>query len=222
MGDFMLKTVQGAWANFFGPSSNDQLVALLRQISSIGLECSAHFRKTQGSDVPSIIEYERKADRVVDRIHEMLDNSFIMRFDIPDSMKLTNELDDVIDGMRKVALHIDAYHTFLSKMRPEALELMTLGGDMLVLLDQMLAMLAEPRLVLARVREIHDKIDAMESQADKIVAVHERKLVEEFSVPGATGLGFIAWHQLFHLLEQITDDANHCAGLILSLARKEA
>ena len=62
----------------------------------------------------------------------------------------------------------------------------------------------------------------MESQADKIVAVHERKLVEEFSVPGANGLGFIAWHQLFHLLEQMTDDANHCASLILSLARKEA
>ena len=35
-------------------------------------------------------------------------------------------------------------------------------------------------------------------------------------------LGFIAWHQLFHLLEQMTDDANHCAGQILSLARKEA
>ena len=51
----MLKIMQGAWATFFGPSSNDQLVKLLREISSIGLECSAHFRKTQGADVPSII-----------------------------------------------------------------------------------------------------------------------------------------------------------------------
>jgi hypothetical protein len=62
----------------------------------------------------------------------------------------------------------------------------------------------------------------MESDADMIVARHERKLVEEFSAPGMNGLGFIAWHQLFHLLEQMTDDANHCASLILSLARKEA
>ena len=218
----MRNTMQGAWAAFFGPSRNDQYAALLRQISQLGLECARHFRQTQGRDLVGTIEFERRADRIVDQIHEILDNSFIMRFDIPDAMRLTDELDDVLDGMRKVALHIDAYQRFVSEMRPEALELMTLGGDMMVLLDQLVAMLAEPRLSLARVREIADKIDDMESQADKIVAVHERRLVEEFSTQGSQTLGFIAWHQLFHLLEQITDDANHCAGLILSLARKEA
>ncbi len=218
----MLKFVQSAWANMFGVSGNDRYAASLRQISKIGLECSVHFRATQGKDVAGTIEFEHKADRVVDEVHELLDNSFIMRFDIPDAMRLTDELDDVIDGMRKVALHIDAYQKFLGQMRPEAIELMSLGGEMLVHLDSLVAMLAEPRLSLARVREVVDRIDEMESHADKIVAVHERKLVEEFSVPGAVGLGFIAWHQLFHLLEQITDDANHCASLILSLARKEA
>ena len=218
----MQKIVQGAWASLFGPSQNDRYVALLRQISAIGLECASHFRATQGRDVPAIIEFERKADRVVDQIHETLDNAFIKRFDISDAMKLTDELDNVIDGIRKVALHNDAYQTFHSQMRPEAIELMTLGGEMLVRLDKLLAMLAEPRLTLTKVRETADEIDAMESKADTIVAVHERKLVEEFSKPGAIGLGFIAWNQLFHLLEQITDDANHCAGLILSLARKEA
>ena len=218
----MLKSMQGAWANLFGPSRNDQYAALLKQISVIALACAEHFRKTKGQDLAGIIDFEHKADRVVDEIHEMLDKSFIMRFDIPDAMRLADELDDVVDGMRKVALHIDAYHTYLSQMRPEALELMAIGGDMLVLLDTLVSMLSEPRLTLARVREVANKIDEMESQADKIVAVHERKLVEEFSVPGANGLGFIAWHQLFHLLEQMTDDANHCASLILSLARKEA
>ena len=218
----MLKSMQGAWANLFGPSRNDQYAALLKQISVIALACAEHFRKTKGQDLAGIIDFEHKADRVVDEIHEMLDKSFIMRFDIPDAMRLADELDDVVDGMRKVALHIEAYHTYLSQMRPEALELMAIGGDMLVLLDTLVSMLSEPRLTLARVREVANKIDEMESQADKIVAVHERKLVEEFSVPGANGLGFIAWHQLFHLLEQMTDDANHCASLILSLARKEA
>ena len=218
----MLKSMQGAWANLFGPSRNDQYAALLKQISMIALACAEHFRKTKGQDLAGIIDFEHKADHVVDEIHEMLDKSFIMRFDIPDAMRLADELDDVVDGMRKVALHIDAYHTYLSQMRPEALELMAIGGDMLVLLDTLVSMLSEPRLTLARVREVANKIDEMESQADKIVAVHERRLVEEFSVPGANGLGFIAWHQLFHLLEQMTDDANHCASLILSLARKEA
>jgi uncharacterized protein Yka (UPF0111/DUF47 family) len=92
---------------------------------------------------------------------------------------------------------------------------------MLKHVDTLIAMLAEPRLSLVRVRDVANRIDEMESTADRIVANHERTLVEEFSASGASVLGFIAWHQLFHLLEQMTDDANHCAGLILSLARKE-
>ena len=115
-----------------------------------------------------------------------------MRFDIPDTMRLTDELDDVIDGMRKVALHIDAYKLYLAHMRPEAHVLMALVGEMLVHVDTLVAM-SKPRLSLARVREVANWIDEMEkSRADKIVADHERKLVEEFSLPGASELGFIA------------------------------
>jgi uncharacterized protein len=218
----MRKIAERAWSTLFGPSHNDQYAALLKQVSSIALDCAEHFRKSNGQDLAGTIDFEHKADRIVDQIHELLDNSFIMRFDIPDAMRLADELDDVIDGMRKVALHIDAYRMFLVNMRPEALELMALAGDMLVQLDSLVAMLAEPRLSLAKVRDVADTIDEMESKADKVMASHERKLVEEFAAPGANALGFIAWHQLFHLLEQMTDDANHCASLILSLARKEA
>lgn len=218
----MRKAVQGAMAAFFGPSRNDQFAALLKQVSEVGLACAKHFGETQGQDVAGIIEFEHRADRIVDQIHELLDNAFIMRFDIPDAMRLTDELDDVIDGMRKVVLHIDAYKLYLANMRPEAVALMRLGQEMLVEVDKLIAMLSEPRLVLARVREVANRIDEMESQADRMVAAHERKLVEEFSSPTTKTLGFIAWHQLFHLLEQMTDDANHCASLIVSLARKEA
>jgi uncharacterized protein len=218
----MAGIIGSAWATLFGPSHNDQYAVLLKRVSDIALECAEHFRRTKGQDLNGTIDFEHKADRIIDEIHELLDNSFIMRFDIADAMRLADELDDVIDGMRKVALHIDAYQIFLKETRPEVEQLMTLGGNMLVQLDKLVIMLGEPRLVLSQVREVADQIDAMESDADMIVARHERKLVEEFSAPGMNGLGFIAWHQLFHLLEQMTDDANHCASLILSLARKEA
>ena len=218
----MRKTLQDAWANLFGPSRNDQLAVMLKQVSMLALECAAHFRRTNAQDTAGIIDFEHRADRVVGEIHELLDNSFIMRFDIPDTMRLTDDLDDVIDGMRKVVLHIDAYKIYLSQIRPEAVELMTLAGEMLVKVDQLVSMLAEPRLSLARVRIIADSIDDMESKADGLTSASERMLVEEFSRPNANVLEFIAWHQLFHLLEQMTDDANHCASQILSLARKEA
>ena len=44
----------------------------------------------------------------------------------------------------------------------------------------------------------------------------------EYSPAGANRLEFLAWEKLYNLLEQVTDDANHCAKLILSLARKES
>jgi uncharacterized protein len=218
----MKKTIQGALANLFGPSRNDQYAALLKRLADIAQECAVHFRETNGQDSQGIIAFEHQADKVVADIHELLDNSFIMRFDIPDAMRLTDVLDDVIDGMRKVVLHIEAYKLYLSQLRPEAHELMEVAAEMLVHVDKLVMMLAEPRLSLARVRAEADIIDELESKADRLVSGYERQLVDEFGGGGKDVLAFIAWHQLFHLLEQITDDCNHCARQILSLARKEA
>jgi uncharacterized protein len=218
----MKKTIQGALANLFGPSRNDQYAALLKRLADVAQECAAHFLTTNGQDAQGIVAFEHRADKIVAEIHELLDNSFIMRFDIPDAMRLTDVLDDVVDGMRKVVLHIEAYQPYLWQLRPEAHELMTLAAEMLVHVDKLVMMLAEPRLSLARVRAEADIIDEQESKADRLVSGYERSLVDEFGGGGKDVLGFIAWHQLFHLLEQITDDANHCARQILSLARKEA
>jgi len=133
----MKKTIQGALANLFGPSRNDQYAALLKRLADIAQACAVHFRKTNGQDAEGIIAFEHQADSVVDEIHELLDNSFIMRFDIPDAMRLTDVLDDVVDGMRKVALHIQAYKPYLSELRPEAHELMEVAADMLLHVDKL-------------------------------------------------------------------------------------
>lgn len=218
----MSKSSRFAVGSLFGPSRSDHLVELLKDLSRTALECAALFRATKGRDAKGIIAIEHKADRIVEQIHELLDNSFIMRFDIPDSMKLTDNLDDVVDGMRKVALHLEAYAPFVSELSNDAMGVFELGEEMLRDIDLLIAMLAEPRLSLPRVREVTNRIDAAESKADKLVADQERKLVAEYAAPGANAIGFIATHQLFHLLEQMTDDANHCANMMLSLARKEA
>ena len=214
--------IKGAFSLLFGPSRNDQFIALLKQLADVVVQCSRHFLETKGQDLDGIIDYEHKADAIVDEIHEILDNSFIMRFDIPDSMKLTDDLDNVIDGMRKVAIHMDVYKTQIQSLRPEAAELMQIGDKMVSQLQDLVHMMGDAKLILSKVRDTARLIDEGEGQADKLVANMERKLVAEFGTPGANALGFIAWHQLFHLLEQMTDDANHCAKLILSLARKEA
>ena len=216
-------TIWDAVSSFFGPSKNNTRFAeLLQQLAAVAVECAAHFKKTEGRDLERIIDFEHEADRIVDQIHELLDDAFILRFDIPDSMELTDELDNVIDGMRKVAIHLDIYQGQIKQLKPDAIELIAIGERMVIAVQGLVAMLSEPRLDLGRVREAANAIDAAEAEADRLGAQAERRIVAEYSPPMANRLEFLAWQKLYQLLEQVTDDANHCARLVLSLARKEA
>lgn len=218
-----MKTIwDAALGRFFGPSHNDRFAELMGRLARTSVECAKHFRATQGQDLAGIIDFEHRGDAIVDEIHEILDNSFILRFDISDAMSLADELDNVLDGMRKVAVHIDIYQPILAKLRPDALELLAVGERMQGILADIVGMLAEPRLSLPRVRELATKVDEDEAVADKLAAAAERRLVTEYAAPGANRLEFIAWEKLYRLLEEMTDHANHCAKLVVSLARKEA
>ena len=216
-----MKSKQWALGNLFGPSNDARFAELINQLSGVVGECSRHFIESGGRDLDGIVDFEHRADAIVDAIHELLDNSFILRFDVLDSMKLTEDLDNVIDGMRKVAIHMDVYKLHLQELRPEAVELMRISDRMVQSLQRLVGMLGGPKLVLSKVRDISRSVDEAEAEADRLVSDMERRLVEEYSQPTASTIGFIAWHQLFHLLEEMTDDANHCARHILSLARKE-
>ena len=218
-----MSTIWDAVTRFFGPTKNNTRFAeLLLALAGVAVDCAAHFRQSGGRDLQTIVDFEHKADDIVRAIHELLDNAFILRFDIPDSMELTNELDNVIDGMRKVATHLDIYHAQIGDLKPDSKELIEIGGRMVGAVHDLVAMLSEPRLVLSRVRERAKAVDLAESEADQLVAQAERRIVAEYGKPGSNTLEFLAWQKLYQLLEDITDDANHCARLILSLARKEA
>jgi uncharacterized protein Yka (UPF0111/DUF47 family) len=214
--------LQGIFAGLFGPSHNDRFAELMIALADKTVECAKHFNKTDGQDLQGVIAYEREGDALVDQIHEILDNSFIMRFDIADAMRLADELDNVLDGLRKTAMHIDIYKKLLTQQNTDAKELFVVTERIITRLRDVVAMLKEPRLKLPKVRELATEIDEFESDADRIVALAERRLVGEYSPPGANRLEFLAWNRLYNLLEEATDHANHCAKLVLSLARKEA
>ena len=217
-----MATIWEAVGRFFGPSQNDRFAQLLAQLADTAVACASHFRETGGQDLPAIIDYEHRGDAIVDEIHELLDNAYILRFDVADCMRLTDDLDNVIDGMRKVAIHIDIYRPIVVPLRPDALELFAIGERMMRGVRDLVAMLSEPKLSLTGVRDLARPIDEAEAEADRLVAAAERKLVTEYAAPGANRLEFIGWDKLYQMLEQMTDEANHCAKLILSLARKEA
>lgn len=218
----MRTKIEGMFAGLFGPSQNDRFAALMTELANKAVECAVHFNKTDGRDLAGVIAFEREGDKLIDQIHEILDNSFILRFDIPDAMRLADELDNVLDGLRKTAMHIDIYKALLTKQNQDFKQLLIVVEKIITRLRDLVMMLAEPRLKLARVREVATEIDNYESEADQIVALAERRIVGEYSPAGANRLEFLAWHTLYQLLEDATDHANHCGKLVLSLARKEA
>src|SRR5215475_1691817 len=161
-----MRSIWEAFARFFGPGQNTKFAELLLELADTAAACAAHFRRTGGEDLPGIINFEHDGDAIVARIHELLDNAFILRFDIADCMRLTDDLDNVIDGMRKVAMHIDIYKPVLAPLRPEAMELFAVGERMMSGVRQLVLMLGLPRLSLPAVREVVSAIDRAESEAD--------------------------------------------------------
>lgn len=209
-------------ARLFGTTANDAFESHLLRLAEVGVECAAYFCETGGQDLPGVVAFEKRADKIVDAIHEEIDNSFIMRFDPPDALRLTDALDDVIDGMRGAATHIDIYKRYLGALRPEARDLIAAGERSIRALRQLVASLGDGKLSLDRSRELAKTINDAESEADAIIAKAERSLVAEFSAPDKAALEFIALEKLYSLLEEMTDDAKRCGKLVISLARKES
>ncbi len=139
----MSRSIWDAVGRFFGPSQNERFAELLMRLADTAVACASHFRETGGQDLPAIIDFEHRGDAVVDDIQELLDNAFILRFDIADCMRLTDDLDNVIDGMRKVAIHIDIYRAIVTPLRPDALELFAIGERMVGGVRELVAMLSE-------------------------------------------------------------------------------
>ena len=193
----MSRSIWEAVGRFFGPSQNERFAALLLQLADTAVACAAHFRKTDGQDLPGIIDFEHRGDAIVDEIHELLDNAFILRFDVADCMRLTDDLDNVIDGMRKVAFHIDIYKP-LRRRRcgPRRCELFAIGERMM-----------QRRARAGRHAfgaEAGSRQRARAGAADRRGGVRSRpgwsptpsaSSSTEYSPPSANRLEFIAWQQ---------------------------
>ena len=84
-----MRTIWDAVDRFFGPSQNDRFAQLLMQLADTAVACASHFRQTGGEDLPAIIDYEHRGDAIVDEIHQLLDNTFILRFDVAKTVNMT-------------------------------------------------------------------------------------------------------------------------------------
>jgi len=207
---------------FFGRSQNGPIADLLAQQPEIASRCSKLLRESSCKSLDEIIALEHEGDATEEKIHEIIDSSFILRFDKSDIGSLANSLDNILNGMRQVAMHVDIYTPHIPRLRPEAEELLQIIEQMTAQVQKCTGLLHEKRLPHKRVRELTRELIKAESRADAILHKGEAALVREYGIESGGALTFLAHDKLLRMLEHITDVANHCGTLILSITRKEA
>ncbi len=205
----------------FAPSPDEQCARLLSKLAECAVHAAKCLEQTNGADLKEITKYEHEGDKIVREVHQVVDGAFLMRIDKADITRLLHELDDVIDGMRKVASHIDIYRVKLHTLRGEAKELMRIIAETSGEVEKLVNVLREKRPSLSLVNDSVHNLHLSETKADRILMTAEKSLVEAFDKPNTDMLAYIAWEKLFRLLEQVTDSANHCGLIVLSIVRRE-
>ncbi len=205
---------------FFGRSQNGTITDLLAQQADIAIRCAKALRESNGKALKDIIALEHEGDDVEQKVHEIIDSAFILRFDKSDIGNLSSTLDNILDGMRQVGMHVDVYSPHITEIRPETEELAQIIEKMTHIVSSLVKLLCERRIPLQNVKDFTRQLTKLESEADSILHRAEAALVKQYGSSNA--LTFMAYDKLFRMLEHITDVADHCGTLVLSIARKEA
>lgn len=206
---------------FFGASPNVRCGELLITLAEIAVECADRVKASGASDLNQVVDFEHKADKVVRDIHELLDAAFILRFEEADVTELIGEIDDIVDGLKKVATHVALYAPRFQKLSPHAEELLAIALDMVKGVESLVRILVSKKVKMADLAKAVFDIGEQESRADAVFVEAERELVASQGEKPLT-LDVTAHSDMLGLLEDVTDHAHHSARLILSMARKEA
>ena len=204
----------------FGNQENAEIAAQLRELMSAARNSSNKLSRESELRESDMVGEEHRGDDALQRVEEALERGFNVRFGKADPTRLAHELDDVIDGIRGVARHIETYAKFLNPF-PDAsrdlIKAVQLGIDNL---DHLVDEVLNGRINRDRVKQYADVIIDLESRADVIRARAEQALVADGSVTDFRA--FLAITGLNDLLERVTDHSKHCAVNLLSIARQEA
>ena len=206
---------------FFGPTPDTQIASLLVEMAKTGQRAADVLMRSNCKNVDAVIKYEHEGDALERRIHELLDSTFEIRGDKRDVEHLSRELDDVLDGIRRTAKHVDIYKRYFidPKLPKEAVEILATIVTMTELLVKLTTMLQTRHADLQQVNTLVDDLDKYETLVDGIRNYAQTALVEKHG-PRQEMFEFTAWDKFYYELENITDSAARCGLRILSIARK--
>lgn len=167
--------------------------------------------KRAGEIVPRINEAEHEADRLVHELDERVGRAVVTPMDREDIHTLAHRLDDVIDLIDGTARRVGLFHV---------------SGEVPVHARRLTEVLARSAEQLAEaVRDIRKgktlsmhlrSVKQLEEEGDALY--HDG--VGELFAGGRDPLDIIKWKELYDRLEEATDECEHTAQLVQSIALK--
>ena len=205
--------------------AGDAFVQRFQRITALALgaheQLTVAFQGATEQALARIVEIEHSADDTVREVHRLVDQTFIAPYDKRDIIKLTHQLDRVVDGMRTVVRSLVSYRALEAKDSPGMTAIAReMSGLVLRCVTELKHVVDEmPSFDHDGLREAARLIDAVEQECDDRFAHAVRTIFPKPDQPLTAAT--LAWRDIFHLLERITDDCSHAMGVILSIARQE-
>ena len=171
--------------------------------------------ESRSARVARILELEHSADRVTRETVALLHKTFVTPLDRDDIHRLISRMDDVLDLIQDVTEALQLYD--IQKLTAEACELADLLRDCCARVRQAvqeLGKLDDAALLL----RVCGEIDALESQADRVMRAAVSKLFREESDVRE----IIKLETVYQLLESATDQCEDVANIIEGVALEHA
>jgi predicted phosphate transport protein (TIGR00153 family) len=165
--------------------------------------------------IAQIVDIEHRADRVAHETFELLHRTFVTPLDREDIHRLISRMDDVLDLIQDTAESFQLYD--VNDLTPAACELADLVHQCCLRIQQAVRLLNNMGEA-TQILELCNQIDAMESQADRVMQAALSQLFRTESDVRQ----LIKLEAVYQLLESATDRCEDVANIIEGVVLENA
>jgi uncharacterized protein len=202
-------------------AKNNKFMLLLREISTNLKEATAYFSDNKLRTTDDIVvfsnqmkEFETKGDQFVHTIIKDLNHVFITPIEREDILSFAMSMDDVLDGLEKIASLFEIYS--ITNADYYMLQFVEYIKNCTLEIDQSVELLASKKLV--KMREHAIKIKDYESKCDDVLRESIKHLFQVEKDP----IRIIQYKEIYEEFEEIADYCQNVANTIEAIIMKNA
>ena len=193
------------------------LLLALAEVSNKSAErLVACIEKNDASILQSIKDLEHEGDRIIAKIYDELNATFITPFDREDINALANRLDDVTDQIYGCAKRITFYRPKSLPMAANQIADMT--NEATKFMVEAVDGLSNIKSQSNKIQKICDRLHDIESDADEVFQNYTIELFEK----NTDAIEVIKLKEIMNVLEGITDEIDHVGKIIKTIIVKYA